>query len=200
VRAFQHGGSDNSNTQFAILALWAASRHGLPLERALAAVAVRFRASQLDDGSWNYQSTPRGKGTPAMTGVGLLGLAVGHGLGPDDPKRKPARDADIDRGLAALARRVGEKSEVNLYFLWTLERVCVLYGLRQIEGKDWYRWGADRLLDRQEAKGGWQQGVYHGSTELVDTALALLFLRRANLASDLTRKLESFIRVGGPSR
>src|SRR5262249_46856572 len=35
--------SDNSNTQFAMLALWAAQRHGVPLDRTLARVDRRFR-------------------------------------------------------------------------------------------------------------------------------------------------------------
>src|SRR5262249_54910962 len=70
--------SDNSNTQFATLALWAARRHGLPVERSLELVAQRFRGSQLVDGRWRY-SYPNGRLSPVMTGVGLIGLAVGHG-------------------------------------------------------------------------------------------------------------------------
>ena len=50
-------GSDNSNTQFATLGLWAAGRHGVPMERALARLAERFQVSQGKDGGWiyNYQ-------------------------------------------------------------------------------------------------------------------------------------------------
>src|SRR5439155_26471946 len=45
--------SDNSNTQFAILALWAAKRHDLPLERTLALIVKRFRKGQdREEGSW----------------------------------------------------------------------------------------------------------------------------------------------------
>src|SRR5205823_1481331 len=36
-------GGDNSNTQFAMLALWVARRRGLPAEQALAASETRFR-------------------------------------------------------------------------------------------------------------------------------------------------------------
>src|SRR5262249_22134970 len=45
---------DNSNTQFALLALWAARRHGIPSERCLAAAGALFAASQAEDGSWSY--------------------------------------------------------------------------------------------------------------------------------------------------
>src|SRR5262249_55186410 len=46
--------SDNSNTQFAVLALWAAQRHGVPMERCLALLVKRFHQSQNPDGGWGY--------------------------------------------------------------------------------------------------------------------------------------------------
>lgn len=198
----QSAGSDNSNTQFATLALWAARRHEAPVERSLQLVGRRFRLSQAKDGSWDYHSSG-GSGTPAMTGVGLLGLAVGHGVSDALLTNQPGRDPDIDRGLAALAkhlgapRKDGKRSDgaVNLYFLWTVERVGVLYKLRAIDGKEWYPWGAQELLPRQTGDGSWHEGVYHGSTALIDTCLALLFLSRANLTTDLSDQLERIVRV-----
>src|SRR5205814_1064799 len=79
---------DNSNTQFAVLALWAARRHGIPVENALSRTTLRFRNSQNGDGGWGYR--PEGSGltaglgfggsTPSMICAGLLGVALGHGL------------------------------------------------------------------------------------------------------------------------
>ena len=37
---------------------------------------------------------------------------------------------------------------------------------------------------------------YHGSGPQIDTCFALLFLKRANLARDLTRKLDFFVETG----
>ncbi len=217
-----HGTADNSNTQFATLALWAARRHGLPLERSLDLLVRRFQRSQLPDGTWKYHATPHGWGTPAMTGAGLLGLAVGHGLEADPRKKKSVKDARVDRGLRALGSQVGKpfganinrlvkrgprgriirlgrmQSPVNLYFLWTVERVGVLYHVRELDGKDWYRWGVDLLLPVQDDDGSWHQGNYPGSTRGVDTCFALLFLRRANFAADLTRRLD-FVVEGKPA-
>ena len=48
-------GSDNSNTQFATVALWVARRHGLPVDAALGRIGRRFRASQRPDGGWSYR-------------------------------------------------------------------------------------------------------------------------------------------------
>jgi hypothetical protein len=80
------------------------------------------------------------------------------------------------------------------YTLWSIERVAVAYGLDTIGNKDWYNWGADILLAMQRADGNWtgtdstigQQGE---SINGVDTAFALLFLRRADLAPDLSKTL-----------
>jgi hypothetical protein len=199
--------SDNSNTQFAILGVWTARRHGVPMDRTLALITRRFRASQAPGGGWNYTySVPGHNATPAMTGAGLLGLAVGLGLAnPDfqpDKTKAPPRNVAVEKGLRALAEWIGEpleakrrgrRTDVNLYFLWTVERVGVLYNLQKIGGRDWYQWGAQLLVDAQLEDGGWNVGGYPGSVPTVDTCFALLFLKRANLVQDLTKQLEFVI-------
>jgi hypothetical protein len=191
--------TDNSNTQFAILALWAARRHDVPLKRTLALIARRYHNSQAADGSWTYHYVPGGGADdrPAMNAVGLIGLAVGHGLtadGKDD--RPPVRDPRVVRGFAALGRHIGKPAfrmeglqQPNLYFLWSVERAAVLYGLPLIGDKDWYRWGAECLIANQTFNGSWDKGGYWAANPVVDTCLALLFLKRANLATDLTETL-----------
>jgi hypothetical protein len=192
---------DNSNTQFAAMALWAARRHGLPLERSLGAVGRRFGDSQSQTGTWGYQSSaPNAR--PAMTGAGLLGLAVGHGSATDPERRFRVKDPRIDKGLEALGQYVGdlEGQPIDLYFLWTLGRVGLLYDVRKMDGKDWYAWGVDLLLPAQADEGSWQQrGGFIGATKNVETSFALLFLRRSNPASDLTRRLD-FAVEGTPNR
>jgi hypothetical protein len=208
---FRQGG-DNSNTQFALLGLWAARRQGLPLEPALALVARRFQASQNGDGSWNYQDHRNVTGYPSMTAAGLLGLAVGYGLAHDDAAAKgvrlggvakgprgPEDDPAVQKALQVLSQRIGEPRTdphgpappmVELYFLWSVERVAVLYRLETVKGKRWYQWGLDVLAQYQHPDGHWQCGG-PGSGPVVDTCFALLFLQRVNLAADLTDKLRA---------
>jgi hypothetical protein len=202
--------SDNSNTQFATLALWVARRHDLPVDRALDLAARRFRLTQVVDGRWRY-TNPAGRLSMPMTGAGLIGLAVGHGLAADGPGKKAVKDPGVDAGLLALGTQVGKRfrvdmtqqtrivsgrtepvlvAPINLYLLWTVERVGVLYQVRELAGKDWYRWGVDLLLEAQTKDGSWWERGYPGSTRPLDTCFALLFLKRANLAADLTRKLD----------
>jgi hypothetical protein len=210
--------SDNSNTQFGLLGVWVAGRHGVPTERSLALVARRFRARQTKKGSWGYYWRPalaEKETTPSMTAAGLLGLAVGHGLSTGEQKNDTARkkvdDPAIKKGLQALGEHIGKPlgsgrkanargktlADINLYFLWSVERVAVLYNLPKINDKDWYAWGAELLVDHQEKDGSWKVGGYPGVNEthtaLVDTCFALLFLKRANLVKDLTSKVEFVI-------
>jgi hypothetical protein len=207
---FTGGAGDNSNTQFATMAVWVARRYGLPVDEALGRIEARFRASQNPDGGWGY--LPRSKELPAMnssasmTCAGLLGLAVGHGVGTElrvrDPKAKPgaprpqadpARDAAVRNGFIALAASLdtpfagaGRDLQQGHYFLWSLERVAMVYGLNTIGNRDWYAWGATLLVNSQGADGAWH-GQY---SPCVDTAFALLFLRKSNLARDLTDHLK----------
>ena len=207
--ATKGGMPDNSNTQFAILGVLAASRHGVPTDRAMGLIVQRFRTSQNSDGNFGYHYS-RGRnapGFPAMTGAGLLGLAVTHGLTAgmkmEGMAAKGVQDKNIQQALTALSKNIERplgagvggkgkgRSQINLYFLWTVERVGVLYGLPKINDKDWYLWGVELLLDAQKEKGAWSAGGYPGSTPIIDTSFALLFLKRANLAKDLTTKIQS---------
>jgi hypothetical protein len=210
------GRDDNSNTHFATLALWVARRHGLPIERAVTLLYRRFRVSQNpENGGWGYSfSAPDAKGkvheksTAPMTCAGLIGLAVAHGVARDvaaaaadsRPPREPTKDPAIRAGLFALGTAIGhpvgdrKNRQVpvlppggkDYYFLWAVERVATAYGLETIGKKDWYAWGAEVLVANQQADGSWPGEYAAGG---VDTCFALLFLRRANLARDLTATL-----------
>lgn len=208
---------DNSNTQFALLALWVSRRHGLPVDAALTRAERHFRQTQNADGGWSYLPVSGGGqglrfSTPAMTCAGLLALAMGYGANgeavlrtgsPKPPgKAKANRNLATDRAVAAalglLSTAIGQprgrlpglgnldRTVVDYYYLWSLERVAMLYGLKTIGKKDWYAWGAELLVELQGADGNWIGKYAAGG---VDTCFALLFLNRSNLAQDLTASL-----------
>jgi hypothetical protein len=279
---------DNSNTQFAILGLWAARKHGVPVEEALDRVQKRFLATQCANGGWPYAGTGVA-GSPSMTCAGLLGLATAvgrrqerllrHDASPLVPPAKPSHSTTkgdekkkqdigledpffqpppephdpktVDKGdpffLPPAQEKLAEKSPrpqkalppqkekipfagdpcapaigkglANLaavlegglpqgkgkhirqiawgrdyYFLWSLERVGVIFGLEKIGQVDWYQYGADLLIPAQNPNGSW------GSR--VDTAFALLFLARSNVVRDLSRVVQgktqdTELRAGG---
>src|SRR5262249_19863042 len=186
--------SDNSNTQFAILAMWTAQHHDVPTRRTLQLIVKRFRESQGPDGGWVYGYSKPGSAdsTPAMTCAGLAGLAVGFGL--SDTKRGPNQTDEqmVKRAFPCLMKFVGDPNDKwekrvrleennNLYYLWSIERVAVMYNLPTIGVRDWYRWGAEILVTNQAQigahPGAWIDG---GNTILADpvvnTCFALLFL------------------------
>ncbi len=67
------------------------------------------------------------------------------------------------------------------YYLYSVERAMVSFGLQRFGTHDWYQEGAALLLCWQKADGRWEgpQG-----TPILDTAFALLFLKRATVPVD----------------
>lgn len=194
--------TDNSTTQFALLALWAARRHKIPVTRTGSMAFMRFHVNQGPDGGWGYGFGKGGSGnTDTMMAPGLLGLAIGHGIVremglQDDPPVD--EDPRIINAFKALANHVGTPKDTikdldypNLYFLWGLERVCMLYNVHMVGDKDWYRWGAEALVANQDqVEGSWfKANNYPGASPTIDTCFALMFLKRANLAQDLSAYL-----------
>ena len=201
-----NGTTDNSNTHFAIIGLWTARKYDVPTERSFGLVSKRFRTSQGGAGGWDYRySRNGGDSKNAMTCVSLLALAIGHALAIDkDAGPRPEQDPMIIKAFGLLGQRVGAptgrtdnrptvKEAGGLYYLWALERIAVLYDVRTLDNKDWYLWGAEILVGHQQEDGSWpnEKEAYAGESEVLNTAFAILFLRRANLTPDLSRRLIS---------
>src|SRR5205814_2207972 len=98
---------DNSNTHFALLALWAARKYDVPTQRSYALLARRFRTSQGEDGAWGYDyGKPADR--PPMTCVALLALAIGHVLSIDQEAGvKLEQDPKVLKAFTNLGRHVG---------------------------------------------------------------------------------------------
>lgn len=207
------GETDNSNTQFAILGLWAAQRHGVPMGPTFRLMVERFERSQSATGRWSYGLTTRTESGykrmyPSMTCVGLLGLAIGRGAKFPTPGAPSAAREDLRvlGGLTTLYDDIGNPSGSMdnqlpmqcLYFLWSVERVAMLYNLPTIGDKDWYRWGAESLVTNQLRNGSWPGLAFYDPQihavkpdygPVVNTAFALLFLKRSHPMRELTPKL-----------
>jgi hypothetical protein len=117
-------------------------------------------------------------------------------------------DVRVLRGLAALYQGIGvptrsfgqRRSQEDLYYLWSLERVGMLYNLPTIGDKEWYRWGAQILVTNQNGNGSWpapserQEDIHWAIPPLeygpiFNTSFALLFLKHSHPMKDLTAKL-----------
>jgi len=108
------GEGDNSNTQFGLIALWVATRHGMPADDAFALIEARFLSTQNKaDAGWSYTGGQLA-GSPssvAMTCAGLLGLAVGGGRGrlkQPAPAKDPKAPTDPDDPFLNPKKPVGK--------------------------------------------------------------------------------------------
>jgi hypothetical protein len=82
---------------------------------------------------------------------------------------------------------IAAQSLGDLYYLWSVERVGMLYRQTHIGGTEWYPWGARLLVKDQWSNGHWS-GQYGNE---VNTCFALLFLKCANPTPDLSVILDT---------
>jgi hypothetical protein len=193
---------DNSNSQFALLALWMARYAGVPVAPHVWGLSeTYFRTTQNEDGGWGYSHNQRRDSYGSMTAAGLSSMTVvmaARALGrtPDldviraNPvvargRRWLAENLDVatNPGVSAsfggrAAERRGrpsltKKNRWPLYWLWSLERAGRLLDVARFGEHDWYREGARRLVDVQRDDGRWV-----GSNPEYATSFALLFLTR----------------------
>jgi hypothetical protein len=148
-------------------------------------------------GPWGYfvanlegmPDTDQGYG--AMTCAGLTSLVIAE----SELTARNALDAGL-RDRVDLAKKralvwlqenysvrgappsAGFWSMFHLYYLYSLERVGVLCGIRRIGGHDWYLEGAALLCRAQRSDGLW---ISYDEIPPIDTAFALLFLKKATL-------------------
>jgi len=195
--------ADNSNSQFALLALYEAERSGVKVNDQTWRLAMKYWADAQDEtnGFWRYQSSGYPP-TGSMTCAGIASMIIASDTlntgeavvtgdsvrccGEQDELGSIAkgfgwldRNFRVDSNPSPLSRLVGENTAFPLYYLYALERVGRLSGRRYIGGNDWYRAGAAELIKRQDKVSGFWQGIGPGESEKrIGTALALLFLAK----------------------
>lgn len=191
-------GGDNSNSQFAVLALHEAERVGAKVDPAVWQMAAEYwKGCQNPDGSWGYQpDNMPGSGSMTCAGIGAwivssekvasaAAEATGNGVQCCLP---PEKNDVLERALVWLGRNFsvrrnpgqpGAATQWHFYYLYGLERVGRLSARRFIGDHDWYRAGAEYLISRQDAFSHEWLGEGHSEDNPhVATSLALLFLSK----------------------
>jgi len=182
---------DLSNSQYAALGMRAATNLGVRIPktrwRRLAEDAI---SAQDDEGGFTYSRARAGSahGYSSMTVAGITVLQIcGQHL-----DAATVADLELPRRIEHawdwMAEHKGDIGDQNtrncFYFHYGLERACILSDVGEIDGKDWYRSGAEMLLRVQLRAGGWfSNDIGGGQTDRkagnpVSTAFAILFLRR----------------------
>jgi RNA polymerase sigma factor (sigma-70 family) len=176
--------ADNSNTQFAVMALYAASKAGIKIDEGIwREIQSYYLRTQQADGGWVYSPPFVSGSTLTMTCGGICGLAISR----DRLKEKAeALDAALARGITFLGERFSLDPKFNQYYLLHgIARAGRLSGKDSFKGKqpneehDWYREGARILLANQQQSGAWKAAA--GTIEenpIIATSFALLFLSK----------------------
>ena len=187
-------GGDNSNTQFAVLALYDAQQVGAKVRRETWERSAQYwRSSQNADGSWGY--IPGAPGTGSMTCAGISAVVISSlALEAGDAAVKDGQvncclphrdDEELDKALDWFGRKFtvrnnpGSPNTWHYYYLYGVERVGRLTARRFIGDHDWYREGADLLVQEQDPLTQYWKGIGHAENNPhISTALGLLFLSK----------------------
>ncbi len=192
------GNGDNSNAQFAILALHEAERLGVEVNEQTWRRAYDFWIRmQKDDGSWGY--LPNHPSTGSMTCAGIASLVIASGkLGQGDARvvagqvqccGEQEENAAVERALAWLGRNFSVERNPGLglrgasqtwlyYYLYGVERVGRMTARRFIGQHDWYREGAAKFVREQNPLTGSWKGANLENQPEIATSMALLFLSK----------------------
>lgn len=186
------GSGDPSNSQFALLALGAAVDRGIEVDPETFQRALEYwKGRQLPGGGWSYGGA---RATGSMTCAGIASIIIAEGrlpagssqidgksikcCGGSDSATNPVDDAlEYLGNVFSVTVNPGGQSLAYYYYMYALERVGRLSGRRFIGGHDWYREGAERLVNQQDDfQGFWSGTGPIESNEDIATAFALLFL------------------------
>jgi hypothetical protein len=194
----QNVGGDNSNSQFAVLALHEAERVGARVDPEVWRLAADYwKKCQNPDGSWGYQPVNMpGSGSMTCAGIGAWIIASGKVGKPSAEATAqgiecclpPEEDDTLERAIVWMGRNFsvrrnpgmgGGGSQWHYYYLYGLERVGRLSARRFIGDHDWYREGAEFLIAQQDAFSHHWIGRGHSEDNPhVTTSLALLYLSK----------------------
>ena len=201
--------TDNSNSQYGLLGVWAAARTQTYEVEAEYWKKIRdyWTGCQNPDGGWGYRKNDPPTGvlknptTGSMTTAGLASLFVCYdNISFAGSAKCEATDdfKPVQRGLEwfnknfdgildgkALMTDPGTIGDIY-YFLYGVERVGLASGYKYFGTSDWYRLGAQRLLDSM-TNDGWRSNTIMRND--VPTSYAMLFLVRGRNAV-LFNKLE----------
>jgi hypothetical protein len=202
------GRADNSNTQFAMLALHEAERAGVKVSDQTWQRALNYWTSpemQHADGSFGYEAGHPSSGSMTSAAIASLiivrdRLHVGDASVIDGRLQccgQQVEDDPLNRAMVWMGRHFSVERNPGtpgwvLYYLYALERVGRMSGQRffmtprriagggeVFEPHDWYREGCEYLLTHQDKlTHSWHGVGLSEDNPLIGTSFALLFLSK----------------------
>lgn len=198
--SYPSGGNlgDGSNTQYALLGLYAAKQAGAKVEdRVWRAILEHYTRTQVKPtattGAWKYHNSPLDPGVSfTMSVAGVCGLLIA-GMGLDestqglDPATGVAANCGVyaendavARGMNWIAANFSFDSGKSIFYnVYGIERLGRLSGERFVGRYDWYREGCEYLLRAQDpGTGAFTKGRGIDTAEVLSTSFSVLFLTK----------------------
>jgi hypothetical protein len=198
--------ADNSNTQYAVLALREAALVGVPPpggDQVWKEIERYYVQDQLPNGGWSYRlREPLGERI-TMNTAGVCGLLIaGMQLNKNKERIRPdgsiencgrfERNDPLARGMERMGETFRIRGGLNMrngqmyfrfYNLYGIERAGRLSGQRFFfdpndKEIDWYRLGAMELIDTQELAGCWRGHDTMDGNPILATSFSVLFLSK----------------------
>ena len=193
------GGGDVSNSQFAVLALHEAEQIGETVNKETWKAAHEYwiGKQQQSNGGWGYNANDHNV-FGSRTCAGIAALVITAAKVNDGAARvvdgrvvccgEQQENEPLERGLKWLARNFSVQRNPGMssrspdgwlyYYLYGLERAGRMTSRRFIGDHDWYREGAEFLLQQQDELNGLWQGIGVERDPQIATSMALLFLAK----------------------
>jgi hypothetical protein len=199
---------DGSNTQYALLGLYAGKTAGAKVDDATwkeirEMYLSTMRSESETVGAWAYMpdigagNVGNSFGLPSftMTVAGVCGLQIARmAMTESEQKLNPntgvaakcgvyESNVPINKGMNYIAREFNFDKvpgmKATFYNVYGIERLGRLTGQRYIGTKDWYWRGCEWLLARQGKDGDWGENTLHyDKYKSLSTSFALLFLSK----------------------
>ncbi|MDA7950605.1 MAG: DUF4159 domain-containing protein [Pirellulaceae bacterium] len=200
--AFTRKNGDNSNSQFAILALNEAERANVAVSNTTWKRAHEYwDRVRLRNSTWRYDDNNAFSSTGSMTSAGVCSTIIcsRYLTRPEDllvdGQVVCCQNSETNEALEEALNWLGKTfnttrnppssnnlhSQWLLYYLYGIERVGRLTGRRFLgnSGRDWYREGAKFFVQQQDRLGGYWIGEGAGEQDKnIGTSFALLFLSK----------------------
>lgn len=195
----RNGSPDNSNSQFAILALHEAVQADMVVSKEVWDRAAQYWVSgQHSSGGWGYRLGDAPSGSMTCAGISSMVIIeenrerpIPQTIGELDCCRGESLDGTLERALTFWGERFSARRNPTppndigasylFYYLYGVERAGRLSGRRYFGEHDWYREAGEQILALQKPITGSWVGTNNNiaeSTPELSTSFALLFLSK----------------------
>jgi hypothetical protein len=160
-----------------------------------------WRKAQRPDGGWPYKLDEKDtRATMTAAGVASLFITQDYLLSNNTSLwatcKGGIRNDNIDKGMAYLDKHVAGILKGNHYGMYGIERIGVASGHKYIGGADWYRVGAQFLVESQNEDGSFDKHVDPNNFNAIPTTVfSMVFLARGR-APVIMNKLEYELAAG----